>query len=72
MSPHIRLLWKRSQDGYVDSKDGRFSIYPQPMGTTRAQAYQLHDNKTGKRFSTDTQAQAKREAARIVEGEIQP
>lgn len=61
------MTWTRSEDGYTDSKDGRFSIYPQPMGTTKAQGYELYDHKTGARSTHDTQAEAKAWAQHITE-----
>ncbi len=65
------IRWNKSQEGYCESKDGRWSISPLPMGTTRAQGYRLVD-----RFKLahvpyretysdhDTQRDAKNEAER--------
>lgn len=36
------IRWKRSEDGYVESYDGRFEIEPVFMGRTTAQAFHLY------------------------------
>ena len=43
--------WGRSIEGYCQSKDGRFSICPLYEGTTRAQSYQVRDEKTGRTWT---------------------
>ena len=44
----MTIKWKYSgnpaEPGYWESLDGRFSIGPQYMGTTRPQGYMLYDN----------------------------
>lgn len=37
------IKWGRSEDGFVDSKCGRFSIVPNYCGTTRPQDYNVRD-----------------------------
>lgn len=64
-----RILWRRSEEGYVDSHCGRFHIYPLYMGTTTAQGYELHDEKLGRRSSADTQRDCKVEAEEIIKRE---
>jgi hypothetical protein len=66
----MTVRWNRSEEGYTDSKDGRFSISPLYMGTTRPQGYQMWDNTMKKRVAQgDTQAEMKREAQHIVDKE---
>jgi hypothetical protein len=73
-----RVKWSRSDEGYVDSHCGRFDIVPLPMGTTRAQAYDLYYTDpfdlSRKRVTScaDTQSECKAEAedflARLEKG----
>ena len=59
------LKWKRSDDGFVDSKCGRFQIVPRWWGRVAPQEYILEDK--GKQVgSYDTQRAAKNAAERIV------
>jgi hypothetical protein len=58
----MTIQWGRSDNGYVESKCGRFSIHALCMGTTRPQGYELWANGHGRIADADTQAQAKREA----------
>lgn len=39
-----KVKWKRSDEGYVESKDGRFDIMPLWCGTTTPQYYEVYDN----------------------------
>jgi hypothetical protein len=58
--PVIRIRWGRSEEGYVESKCGRFTISPLYWGHTRPQSYELRDTKTGRvNMYLDTQADAK-------------
>ena len=69
-----KIKWTRSEDGHVESKDGRFMIEALYYGTTRAQGYYLYDygpdgqTLSAPRYDADTQAQAKATAQRIVDG----
>ena len=42
----VKIFWARSEDGYADSKDGRFEISPIFIGRTTAQGYMISDNNT--------------------------
>jgi len=63
----MRIKWKVSEEGYVDSHCGGFSIVPRYCGTGRAQYYDCYDERTWKqcrvRVATlcDTQQQCKEE-----------
>lgn len=65
------IFWRRLRDGYVESvvPSRRFNINPLYYGTARAQGYELHDERTARRSSHDTQRLAKAEAERILLGE---
>lgn len=39
--PRNPIRWKRANDGFVESHDGRWQISPLYMGCTRAQMYEL-------------------------------
>ena len=60
-SGDVSIKWTRSEDGYTESKCGRFAIHPEFYGTTRAQSYGLHGNEPlpYRLGSHDTQAHAK-------------
>ena len=64
------VKWGRSEEGYVESKCGRFDIVPLWMGTTRAQAYDLIDTGPNRnlyvRTMHDTQRLAKEHAQEII------
>jgi len=38
----VPVKWERSEEGYVDSKCGRFEIVPLFCGTTRPQYYEMY------------------------------
>lgn len=58
----VRIRWKRSEEGHVDSHCGRFMIEALYMGTTRPQGYQLVIKDGPKPWSADTQKVLKAEA----------
>ncbi len=63
----MRIKWKRSEEGYVESHDGRFSIVPLFCGTTQPQYYDCYDERVPKsRIKVaslcDTQRECKAEA----------
>jgi hypothetical protein len=62
-----KIEWKRSVDGVLDSKDGRFHITPEWQGTSKAQYYVLLDTKTRKTDGGDTQRLCKEIAQHIVD-----
>jgi len=43
-----RVKWGRSEDGYVESKDGKWKISPRFMGRTTAQDFELEMKTNGK------------------------
>jgi len=56
------IRWQRSQDGYVTSRDGRWSITPEYYGGTRAMSYAVRDLSgrwSGSSSGHDTQHHAK-------------
>jgi hypothetical protein len=65
------MKWTRSKDGRIESVPRRFWTEALFMGTTKAQGYYLHDDLTGRRYSVDTQRDAKNEADRILRMEDQ-
>jgi hypothetical protein len=65
----FKVRWKRSHEGYVESKDGRWRISPQFMSTTRAQGYECRDMKTGKKWSADQISHLKFDVDNIVSKE---
>lgn len=65
----MNVKWNKSTEGFTQSKCGRFRIQPLYMGTTRAQAYELYDERTHGRCMNDTQRQCKDEAEGILERE---
>lgn len=68
----MTIKWNRSNEGFAESKCGRFSITPLYCGTTRAQLYQIRDNKTGRKWTGDTQAILKEEAQDFIVKEATP
>ena len=61
------IHWKRSSDGFVESRDGRWRIAPLYWGCTRPQMFELI--RDGKRFASycSTQREAKDAAERFSE-----
>lgn len=61
------IRWKRANDGFVDSHDGRWRIAPLYWGCTRPQLFELY--RDGKRVASycQTQREAKVAAARFSE-----
>ncbi len=64
------VKWYRSSDGYTDSHCERFHIYPLFIGCCTAQAYELYDDKTYKRYMSDTQRDCKANAQDIIDGKV--
>lgn len=57
------VKWNRSNEGFVESKCGRFTISPEYWGRESAQSYELKEKQTGKRYRfQDTQSVAKSKA----------
>lgn len=56
--PNIK--WKRSEEGYVESKDGYFRIWPLWLGCTKPVAYSVtyRANKVNAWCSTQKEAKA--------------
>lgn len=70
------IRWNRSEEGFVESKDGRWWICPLFIGRTTPQGYELWDNSRPqgeKRVSglLNTQADAKRAAERKLQKELE-
>lgn len=62
-----KIQWKRSNDGFVDSKCGKWVIVPLYCGSTRAQFFELkHERKTITRMAS-SQREAKEDAERWLE-----
>ena len=61
--------WKKSREGYTESRDGRFRITPLYEGTTRAQSYKCEDTKTGRTWTGDTQRDLKWDVGNILRRE---
>jgi hypothetical protein len=61
------IRWKRSSDGFVESRDGRWRISPLYWGCTRPQMFELL--RDGKRVASycSTQREAKDSAERLSE-----
>lgn len=60
------IRWKRANDGFVESRDGRWRITPLYWGCTRPQMFELF--RDGKSVATycSTQREAKEAAERLV------
>jgi hypothetical protein len=60
------IRWKRANDGFVESRDGRWLIAPLYAGCTRPQMFELF--RDGKSVATycSTQREAKEAAERLV------
>lgn len=60
------IRWKRANDGFVESRDGRWRIAPLYWGCTRPQMFELF--RDGKSVATycSTQREAKEAAERLV------
>jgi hypothetical protein len=60
------IRWKRANDGFVESRDGRWRISPLYWGCTRPQMFELF--RDGKSVATycSTQREAKEAAERLV------
>ena len=63
------IRWARSEEGHVASKCGRFHIHPEYHGTTSPQGYRCHDEKTGQRWSGDTQRDLKGDCENVLSRE---
>ena len=66
------IKWNRSENGFVTSKCGRFSVDPLFMGCETAQAYEVFDcSPTGKRIARflNTQREAKQAAQDFLDHE---
>ena len=63
-----RIKWGRSDEGFVESKCGRWHITPLYWGCTRPQAYALRDAKTKKKIGAwyETQWDAKQKALDVL------
>lgn len=64
----MKLKWKRSNEGYTETHDGRYEICPEYEGTTRPQSWHLYYYRDGRRlngFTHDTQRGAKDRAQEI-------
>lgn len=44
-----RVRWKPARDGFVESHDGRWQIYPMYWGCTRPQVYELRRDSSPKK-----------------------
>lgn len=68
-----KVKWGRSEEGYVESKCGRFDIVPLYMGRCSAQAYNLIDygpnRNEYKTHMSDTQRDCKENAQDIIDRE---
>lgn len=63
----MTIRWKRANDGFVESHDGRWRIVPLYCGCTRPQAFELlRDDKSVSAYNS-TQREAKDEADRLSE-----
>lgn len=60
------IRWKRSNDGFVESRDGRWRVVPLYAGCTRPQMFELF--RDGKSVATycSTQREAKEAAERLA------
>jgi hypothetical protein len=62
MTKKAKIAWKRSNEGFVDSKDGKWSISPLYCGGTRPQFFELsYERRTITRLAS-SQRDAKDEA----------
>ncbi len=53
------IRWSRSEDGYCESKDGRFKIRPLYYGRCSAQSYEVRDVTVPGKYTGDTQRACK-------------
>lgn len=60
------VKWGRSEDGYVDSKDGNWRISPLFMGSTTAQEFEL-EQKIGNKWKTVYHGSTQKDAKEYVE-----
>jgi hypothetical protein len=68
----LKVKWNRSDDGFTDSKCGRFSITPLWCGRVKPQWYELKDAKDDPKKKGgwhDTQGEAKKAAQYKVDKE---
>jgi hypothetical protein len=63
----MALQWTKSEDGYTETKDGRFRIEPQFNHGTKPWSYRLYDRGLVVNRSLFTQAAGKALAARLVD-----
>ena len=60
-----RIKWRRANDGFVESYDGRWQIQPLYWGCVNPQSFDLYlDGKVVSRMNS-TQREAKQEAERL-------
>jgi len=64
------VRWARSEDGHVDSKCGRFSIFPLYCGRVAPQFYKVRDRETGREATRDRQGDCKQWAHDEVHNEV--
>ena len=64
------MNWTRSNDGYCESKCGRFQVKPKFWGRVRPREFLLKDTRTGNSGLFDTQREAKSKAETIVQYRI--
>jgi len=60
------VKWNKSEDGYCESKCGRFKITPQWWGRVQPQEYKITDKVTEKKSAFSTQRNCKKWADNIV------
>ena len=60
----MNIAWTKSEDGYCESKDGRFRIEPIFNHSVAPAGYNLYDNGERVKRSLDTQKEAKELAER--------
>lgn len=65
------VYWLRSEEGYTQSKEGRFLIEPKFMGSTIPLAYKITDYVSGNTKSVDTQKEGKMWAEEIRQREVE-
>jgi hypothetical protein len=63
----MKIKWGKSEEGYVESKCGRWRIVPLYCGTTSPQMYEIIDDDEGRRWTGDTQRMLKADAQDAVD-----
>jgi len=59
------IKWTKSDDGFSESRDGRFRIEPVFLGRTRPVWYKLYIDGVQQRLNCSTQSEAKAKAERF-------